>query len=242
MRISRIFTPQPLQTGQTILLASAPSRHLRKVLRLQPGALLTLFNGEGDEWQATLTGEVDGCAQCEIDERRAVSCESPLSVTLVQGISRGERMDYTLQKAVELGVSAIQPVFTERTVVKLKGERLDKRATHWHGVMVAACEQSGRNRVPVLQPALSLSTVLAQPATAETRLLLNPLAKQRLATLSPANQLALLIGPEGGLSEAEIAAAEHAGFIGMQLGPRVLRTETAGVAALAALQTLWGDF
>jgi len=243
MRISRIFTPQALQSGQILVLESAPSRHLRKVLRLPVGAELTLFNGDGGEWPATLTGDVDGCAECTLGEHRVVSCESPLAVTLVQGISRGERMDYTLQKAVELGVTAVQPIFSQRTVVKLSGERLNKRTEHWRGVLIAACEQSGRNCIPDLRPAVSLSHFLAMPTVAERRLLLNPLAGAGLsAHAKPQGEIELLIGPEGGLSNAEIATAEHAGFTGIQLGPRVLRTETAGMAALAALQTLWGDF
>ena len=238
MRIPRIFLPIPLAAGTLVTLDGTAANHVTRVLRLKPGAELVLFNGEGGEYPAVL----EATATARLGTWRAAECESPLAITLVQGISRAERMDYTIQKSVELGVTRIVPVFAARSVVELRGERLQRRMQHWQGVVIGACEQCGRNRVPALVAALDLSDWLHAPETQSLRLVLNHLATTALNALPRPTALTLLIGPEGGLEESELAQAERAGFIGMRLGPRVLRTETAAVAALAALQTLWGDF
>jgi 16S rRNA (uracil1498-N3)-methyltransferase len=238
MRIPRIFLPVPLAPDALVTLDSTAANHVTRVLRLKPGAELVLFNGEGGEYPAVL----EAAATARLGAWRDAECESPLAITLVQGISRAERMDYTIQKAVELGVTRIAPVFAARSVVELRGDRLERRMQHWLGVVIGACEQCGRNRVPALDVAVELSDWLRAPAAPSLRLVLNHRATTTLNALPRPTALTLLIGPEGGLDENELAQAERAGFIGMRLGPRVLRTETAAVTALAALQTLWGDF
>lgn len=247
MRLTRIHHPQPLAEGQETTLGESASTHLLRVLRLRPGAELRLFDGSGKEYAATLAGNVGGRAQVRIGSSQPpVALESPLAITLAQGISRGERMDLTLQKSVELGVQRIVPLVTAYTQVRLSGERLERRHRHWEGVIVAACEQCGRARVPELLPAVTLDSWLDQsePETGGTlRLVLDHRTERRLRELAPpTGAVTLLIGPEGGLKESEIAAAERrAGYLPLGLGSRILRTETAGLAALAALQTLWGD-
>jgi len=238
MRIPRIFLPVPLAPDALVILDSSAAQHVTRVLRLKPGAELVLFNGEGGEYPAVL----EASATARLGAWRVVECESPLAITLVQGISRAERMDYTIQKAVELGVTHIVPVFAARSVVELRGERLQRRLQHWQGVAIGACEQCGRNRVPAIDTAVDLGDWLRRPVTETLRLVLNHRATGSLGALTRPTALTLLIGPEGGLDDAEIAQAERIGFIGMRLGPRVLRTETAALTALAALQTLWGDF
>lgn len=242
MRLPRIHHPAHLTTGARIELHEAASSHLTRVLRLVAGAPVILFNGEGGEYEAVI---------CEIDKRRvivelgvfrSIEREPPLELWLAQGISRGERMDYTVQKAVELGVSRIIPLFTERCGVHLDGDRLAKRLQHWHAVAVSACEQCGRNRLPDIAPALPLAEWLAAP-TPGLHLVLDPEAEGSLSRLPPpAGPVILLIGPEGGLSDQELHLARQSNFLGLRLGPRVLRTETAAVAALAALLAMWGDF
>lgn len=243
MRIPRFYLPLPLVVGITVPLGGDALNHAVRVLRLKPGALLTLFNGQGEAFAATLTHIGKHEAQAQITAALPGNVESPLQVVLAQGISRGEKMDYTVQKAVELGVTAIQPLFTERSGVALSRERLDRKVQHWCGIVISACEQSGRNRLPELREPLPLTAGLSQSVESELRLLLNPQAEQGLRGLEPpTGAITLLIGPEGGLSPAEITQAETAGFIGVRLGPRILRTETAGMAALAAMQALWGDW
>jgi len=247
MRISRLYLPVPLSTGAAVPLSDNAFNHAVRVLRLKPGASLTLFNGEGGAFAATLTEVGKREAWAQVLEALPGDVESPLQVTLAQGVARGEKMDYTLQKAVELGVTAIQPLFTERGGVDLTGARLARRVQHWRSIVIGACEQCGRNRVPELREPRSLTQWLAQQTDSVPleclRLLLDPLAAHGLRGLKPpTGAVTLLIGPEGGLSSMEINQAQTTGFTGVRLGPRVLRTETAGVAALAALQALWGDW
>jgi 16S rRNA (uracil1498-N3)-methyltransferase len=222
-------------------LEEAPSRHLSQVLRFGPGSRLALFNGDGREAEARLVTLSRRGAELEV---LGVSGPEPLphlKLTLAQGISKGERMDFALQKAVELGAQVFVPLFTERSVIRLEGERLARRLEHWQGVAIAACEQSGRRDLVRVAPASGLTQWLAsQPGPG---IFLHPGADQRLVDLQPpCDRLCLLVGPEGGLSEAETRAAEEVGLAGIRLGPRILRTETAPLAALAAIQTLWGDF
>lgn len=239
MRIPRIYLPQPLSAEAVLKLPPEAARHVNKVLRLKQGDRLRLFNGEGGQWLAQLEIQTDGLF-ARLESFEVGLPESPLDVTLVQAVGRGERMDYAVQKAVELGVSAIQPLFTERTVVKLQGERLERRMQHWRAVMIAACEQCGRCVVPDLLPAVFLPQALG--CDAEAKWVLAPSAKAALNIATEPRSVALMIGPEGGLSESELAAADAAGWQPWQLGPRVLRTETAASAALAVLQARWGDF
>lgn len=244
MRLDRIYTAQPLSAGARVELEAGPWRHVTQVLRLVAGDALVLFNGDGHDYPARVAqaGGVDVAAPGPPEP------PLPLAVTLALGISKGERMDYALQKAVELGVAALVPLFTARTVVKLRDDRLDKRRDHWRGVVVAACEQSGRRRLPDLATPQRLSDWLGTlPATDQPghpRLLLHHRADLTLPDLPPpaAGRALLLVGPEGGLAPGERDAALAHGFTALRLGPRVLRAETAPLAALAALQTLWGDF
>jgi len=243
--MTRIHVPGPIEVGGECALSAAPSHHLHGVLRLKPGDALVLFDGAGAEYGATVLRAGKRGVTVTVGERRTVSRESPLAVTLAQAVSSGERMDYTIQKAVELGAAAIQPLAAQRSVVRLSAERAGRRAEHWRGVAVAACEQSGRNHVPSVGDVLPLGRWLAglpAPTAGERRLLLSPRAGQRLRDLGqPPRSVVLLSGPEGGFTPDEEAAAQGAGFHPLGLGLRVLRTETAAVAALSALQALWGD-
>lgn len=242
MRSIRIHTPQPLQSGAEIELEADPARHLVRVLRARSGQRLILFNGDGSEHEAVIlqTGPADRC-RLGLEQQHHPARESPLHSCLVQAISRGERMDLTIRKACELGVSEIRPVFSARTEVRLKGERMTRRLEHWRKIAVAACEQSGRVRIPPIAEPVALSA-LAWPAG--LRLHLDPQAPQALAGLlpDPGQALILTIGPEGGLDEAELGWLERQGSQGLRLGPRILRTETAGPAALAVLQAKFGDW
>jgi len=242
MRIPRIHHPAPLSSGTHIELSDTAANHVSRVLRLPVDAPLILFNGQGGEFAATVTALDKRRVSVAVGDFHATEREPPLPLQLAQGISRGERMDYTIQKAVELGVSRIIPLFTEHCGVQLHGERLEKRIKHWQGVVISACEQCGRNRIPQVDSPLTLSRWLASPGSG-MRLVLSPAAEHSLTRLpAPDGAVTLLIGPEGGLSDQELALAVQAGFLGLRLGPRVLRTETAAVAALAAMLGIWGDF
>ena len=237
----RFFCPDGLLPASDMPLPAAVAHHAERVLRLAVGDPVTLFDGQGGECAASILA-FGREALARLGPRLAIECESPLQITLVQALASGDKMDWIVQKAVELGVAAVQPVAAERSVLKLAGERADKRVAHWQQVAVAACEQSGRNRVPVVGEILPLAKYLARPFDG-TRLILAPGADGALARKArPGRPVAILIGPEGGWSPAELDHAARAGCAPLALGPRVLRTETAGLAALAAMQTMWGDF
>lgn len=241
MRRPRIHHPGPLASGARVTVTGSAARHLATVLRLRPGDPLILFDGSGGEYQASVTATGRRDLTLAVGEHRAVEVESPLRIVLAQGVSRGERMDYTVQKAVELGVAAIQPLLTERSVPDLRGERGRRRQAHWERVVIAACEQCGRNRIPEVHPPRALGEWL-QGYAGPPGLLLDPAAARGIGELpSPAPGAALLIGPEGGLSPAERDLARERGFTAVTMGPRILRTETAAVAALAVLQARFGD-
>jgi 16S rRNA (uracil1498-N3)-methyltransferase len=244
-QLIRIHFSEELQVGRQCVLPEPQAHHAVHVLRLKAGDTVVLFNGDGQEYSAVITQTgrdrlvLDVMGQAEVDR------ESPLRVTLVQAVSSGERMDYTVQKAVELGIAAIQPLTAERSVVRLQGERAAKRVEHWRSVVAASCEQCGRNRLPEVLPLLAFDSFLAGQTRQDgaLRLLLSPQSARGLRALErPVAPIFLLAGPEGGFSPEEECAAEHAGFLPVRLGPRVLRTETAAVAALAAMQAWWGDF
>ncbi len=242
MRNPRVYIEPALASETELMLPEAPSNHLLRVLRLRPGAPLTLFNGRGGEYQAELLGTHARGAQVRIGAHRAVERESPLELTLLQGISRGERMDLIVQKATELGVTRIVPVNTEFCVVRLDEKQALRRREHWQAIVISACEQSGRNRVPEIAPIIDFATACSDVVAAHTKLLLSPEASITLATAAQTLTAAtLLIGPEGGLSDREELLATQQGFSACRLGPRVLRTETAPLAALAVLQALAGD-
>ncbi|HEX7810682.1 MAG TPA: 16S rRNA (uracil(1498)-N(3))-methyltransferase [Burkholderiales bacterium] len=236
-----------LGNGSEVRLAPDAAHHAARVLRLEAGDAVVLFDGLGGEFEARITRMERGDVHVKTGAHRDVERESRIEVTLVQGLSSGDRMDFTLQKAVELGVGAIQPVATERSVVKLRDERAQRRVEHWQNLVISACEQCGRNRIPSVAPVLAYDAWAAQLVhplpEGEARLLLSPQAPVSLHELrSVPARLTLLAGPEGGLAPGELQIAGSRGFTPVRLGPRILRTETAAVAALAAIQALWGDF
>ncbi|HUN26589.1 MAG TPA: 16S rRNA (uracil(1498)-N(3))-methyltransferase [Steroidobacteraceae bacterium] len=241
MRLTRVYIEEPLARDSRVRLAGAAVKHVKRVLRLEPGDELTLFDGRGGEYAARLEGFAQDAVLLAVGPQRAVERESPLAVTLAQGISRGERMDLVVQKATELGVASIAPLVTERTVVRLDGGQAQMRVRHWRAIAIAACEQCGRNTLPELTAPQTLAGFLADSRPEGARLVLSPGGSLRTADLEPSRRVTLLIGPEGGLAEQELEAAVAAGFRTLRLGPRVLRTETAAIAALAAIQLKLGD-
>lgn len=241
--VPRFYVAAGLAPGASVELPPEAAHHAVRVLRLGDGDEVVLFDGRGGEWQARLqrSGPV---LRAALDAFDAEDREPPLAVTLVQGLPAADKMDWIVQKCTELGVAAIRPVAARRSVVKLSGERMARRGQHWQQVAVAACEQCGRNRVPEVAPLVDLPHYLGMAAPqGETRLLLMPDAEPSLSRLEkPSGGVTLMIGPEGGFEDGEVRAALAAGFKPVALGPRVLRTETAGAAMLAALMTRWGDF
>ena len=241
--MARFFVGIPLQSGEHIALPDRVVRHLQ-VLRMREGESFCLFNGQGGEYHAVLTALGRHDASCQITHFDMVSRESPLRISLAQAISSGDRMDFTLQKGVEMGVSSFQPLAAQRSVVKLVGERADKRVQRWQEIVIAACEQSGRTMIPEVHPILSVPEWLQRHAQADQRLLLSPLGTRGLAACgyTSGQSICLMSGPEGGYTVEEEQAALATGCLPIKLGMRILRTETAALAAVAALQTLWGDY
>ena len=241
MPAPRIHVDFALESGIEVTLPRDAARHLRRVLRMPHGAPLLLFDGGGGEFEAELV-LAGGSVRARIGRHRPLATESALAIGLAQGLSRGARMDYTIQKAVELGVHWIQPLVTARSVVRPDAERTGRRAQHWRGVVASACEQCGRAVLPAVHDPLPLGKWLDRLPPSGTRLVAVPGTRRGLATLPrPHTSLVLLIGPEGGLESGEIATARGHGFRTFSLGPRILRTETAAVVALSAAQLLWGD-
>ncbi len=239
----RFFCPAKLATGAVVSLPENDAVHASKALRMKAGELLFLFNGDGYDYSAEILRISKQEVTAKILERLTLERESPLTITLAQAISSGERMEFTLQKAVEMGVNAIQPLAAERSVVKLSGERSDKRREHWQNVVIAACKQSGRAFIPQVAPILGFAEWLGQRQDFALKLMLSPDGEHTLHDLQkPAGDICLLIGCEGGFSATEQENALLCGFTPVRLGQRVLRTETAALAAVAALQTLWGDY
>jgi len=241
MRIPRIFTHQALVSNSTLSLAEPQSHYASKVLRMQAGRELVLFNGEGGEYSAEISVVHKKHVDVTVKEFTAENRESQLKLELAIGVSRGERMDWVLQKATELGVTRIIPLITERTEVKLGGERADKKMEHWQQIIISACEQCQRNLLPQLSAPQNYSEWVTH-CNAELKFVLHHRDNKGLPHDKNATSVALLIGPEGGLDEDEIAQAITRGFSPLTLGPRVLRTETAPVAAISLVQYLWGDF
>ncbi|MCF7991918.1 MAG: 16S rRNA (uracil(1498)-N(3))-methyltransferase [Thiohalocapsa sp.] len=253
MRINRIYTPQALAVGSDLQLEPRASKHLVQVLRLGAGDEVVLFNGDGRDYPARIESSARGAAVVRVLGSGEPEPPPSIDITLALGISKGERMDLALQKAVELGVSSLVPLFTERSVVRLDAARLDKRMQHWQGIVIAACEQSHRRLLPTLGPAIRLDHWLAQwasqrPGAASGQAACGLMLDHRSTVAMPAlpapagSAVTFLVGPEGGLSAGEREAAAACGFRGVRLGPRVMRTETAPLAAIAAAQALWGDF
>jgi 16S rRNA (uracil1498-N3)-methyltransferase len=243
MSLPRFYSPFALAIGSSVELPSSAAHHAAKVLRMRVGDALVLFDGRGGEYSASLEGIDKKRVVVSVNSHVDIERESPLAVTLVQAVSSRDRMDVTLQKAVELGVARIVPVMSQRSVVRLSGERADQRVQHWQQVVVAACEQCGRNQVPHVEALIPLVTFLERPQPSVGRWMLSPHAEHALRSLEkPLTAVELLVGPEGGLTAEEERAAGDAGFMAVRIGPRILRTETAAPALLAAMQALWGDF
>ncbi|MDD5580211.1 MAG: 16S rRNA (uracil(1498)-N(3))-methyltransferase [Methylobacter sp.] len=241
MRISRLYTPAPLVTGKLIELDADNGHYVRTVLRLKQDAQIILFNGHGGEYVCTVAEVSRKTVLINIEQWRDRSVESPLQITLGLGISRGDKMDLTVQKAVELGVNHITPLLTERCVVQFKGEKKPQRLLHWQKIVQHAAEQSGRTTLPALLEIEQLQNWISNRQG--LKVFLDPYAETTLTELKPeAMKVTLLTGPEGGFSNQERDAAKASGFIPVRLGSRILRTETASLAALAAIQVLWGDF
>ncbi len=245
---NRFYCPEKLALGAIVSLPESAAIHAARVLRMTIGDQAILFNGDGQDYTCELTLVKKNEVLAKIKSSTSVHNEPPLNITLLQGISSGDRMDYTIQKAVELGVNHIQPIATERSVVKLNQERAAKRLAHWQNVVHSACEQSGRAVVPQIAEPKSLNHWLAEnPHQHQCRILLNPIGAKRLTELEKPNletthEIQLLIGAEGGLSPNEIEMANSNGFQSIILGPRILRTETAALAAMASMHIVWGDF
>lgn len=241
MRIPRIHLPAPLNSNTKIELDANAFNHCIKVLRLKEGYKVILFNGEGGEYKAELSNVQRRSASAKMGTFIDNNTESPLNITLAQCISRGDKMDYSIQKAVELGITAIQPLFSERCGVKLQSDRQNKKQEQWQNIAISACEQSGRNLIPTIHAPQNLDEWL-ESCTASCKLTLAPTSLTSLKQLNkPEGDIVLLIGPEGGLSDQEIEQTAQQGFTGISLGPRILRTETAGLVVLSALQYQWGD-
>ena len=240
MRIPRIYLATSLAIGLKIELDKSAAHHISRVLRMDSHQDIILFNGEGGEYHATLSLQGKS-VYAQVNNFIERDTESHLNITLLQGISKGERMDICIQKAVELGVNKIVPVLCQRTVVNIKGERSEKKHQHWQGIIINACEQSGRTRLPQLADAIKLKDVICTPDLG-LKLTLSPDSVTTLPNISSTDKhITLLIGPEGGLDAQEIELAQQHGFQAVRMGPRILRTETAAIAAIAALQTLRGD-
>src|SRR4249919_616931 len=243
MRLTRVHVDTPLSSGLELALPENAAAHLSRVLRLAVGDECVLFNGDGTDYAARITSMGKRELRVTVASGREVDNESPLAITLLQGIARGEKMDLILQKATELGVNAIAPLWSQRSEVKLDEARAEKRLAHWRGVVTSACEQCGRARVPGVAAPVSLSVALGALPAGGLRLILDPEGELALRTLSVGDEagIVLAVGPEGGWSPADREQLRAAGFQGLKLGPRILRTETAGLAAIAALQSRLGD-
>lgn len=243
MRMTRVFVEAPLAAGATVMLPETVAGHLLRVLRLGVDDACVLFNGDGLDYPARIVSAGKRDASVVLGEPHAPGNESSLRIVLLQAVARGEKMDWIVQKATELGVHGIVPVHSERSEVKLDGERAAKRVAHWRSVAASACEQSGRARLPQIDVVKPLADAIADLPAPALRLLLDPEAAAHtdLDALAQGGLAVLAIGPEGGWSARDQAALQAGGFGGMRLGPRVLRTETAGIAAISALQARFGD-
>lgn len=241
MRNPRIYSEQPLQAGITVDLAESAASHVGRVLRMKVGESLILFNGEGGAFQGKVTAVSKKQVQAELETELEGDAQSPLVIELGQTLSRGERMDYAIQKATEMGVTSITPLFSERCEVKLNAERQEKQRRRMQQIAISACEQCGRNIVPVINPSIKLQKWLESRET-ELNFVLHHRTEKKLDGYDKPASVSLLIGPEGGLTAEEIAQAEAKAFKPLALGPRVLRTETAPVAAISLMQFLWGDY
>jgi 16S rRNA (uracil1498-N3)-methyltransferase len=250
MRLTRVYVEAKVATGKRLVVEGSAANHITRVLRLRSGDAVTVFDGSGGEFGARIEEFRKNSVVVMVEDHRPLDRESPLPLTLAQGISRGERMDWVIQKATELGASRIVPLFTKRSMVRLDEKQADRKLQHWRAIAIAACEQCGRNKIPDLAAPVDFFDVLPADDSGATRLLLSPTGDLRIEDLEGMGQdahqdarkgITVLIGPEGGLEDVEQEAALAAGFKAVRLGPRVLRTETAAIAALTIIQRYFGD-
>jgi 16S rRNA (uracil1498-N3)-methyltransferase len=242
MRITRLYHPEELRCGETTQLEASASSHLIRVLRSKPGTSIILFNGDGYDYVCKTLDSNTKRTSVTIESKLPKNNESNLSITLIQGLSRQDRMDTTIQKSVELGVNKIIPVICQRSNSRMTKDKQAKKLQHWHKVTISACEQSGRSIIPEITEIISLNDLLPSLDQPALKLILDPQAETSLKDITHSQQtVELLIGPEGGLNDDELASLEKNGFESIRFGPRILRTETAGPAAISAIQTLWGD-
>lgn len=237
----RLYQPASLKPGQDITLDKNPSHHLIRVLRAKKNSEVILFNGDGHEYLAELVDDNQKHCQLHIKKTEEIHNESSLNITLLQGISRGDRMDTCIQKSTELGVNTVIPVICQRTGTSLNSKRAEKKMHHWHQIAISACEQSGRCIIPQIQPVVNFTQVIGN-INADQKIILTPTAKNTISKIpAPVNSLCILIGPEGGFTQEEVQLAVENNFTSISLGPRILRTETAGPACITSAQILWGD-
>jgi 16S rRNA (uracil1498-N3)-methyltransferase len=242
MRLTRCFIPQPLRCGEERLLPDAASTHFGRVLRARVGDGLTLFDGLGGEYGAQILSIERHGVRVRVDSHRPLERESPLKITLLQALARGERMDFIVQKATELGVTSIIALHSQRSVVRLDAAGLARRCEHWRAIAISACEQCGRNRLPLIEAVPDLASACSRVPQTDRRLMLRPDAERTLLdAVRQASGISMIIGPEGGFSLEESTLTQQLGFEGCRLGPRVLRAETAPLAALSAIQAVAGD-
>ncbi|WP_164503501.1 16S rRNA (uracil(1498)-N(3))-methyltransferase [Pleionea sediminis] len=241
MRLNRVFVDDELAENKLVSLPSDVVRHLITVLKMKEGESLIVFNGDGFSYHATIDSINKREVKVSIDRQESSNNESPLKLHLYQAVARGDKMDFTIQKSVELGVTEITPIFTERCGVKLSTDRLEKKLNHWQKVIISACEQCGRNQLPKLNRPKSLPELVGDSEVDEFMLILNPHSGKRIAELERSTHFSLVIGPEGGLTDDEVSAFEKNGCSSVKLGPRILRTETAGLAVIAIMQSIFGD-
>lgn len=241
MRVPRLYTIQSLNANSEILLVDEAAHYISKVLRIRPDDYVKLFNGNDGEFQARIISIDKKSVTALLEGRLETGADPSFAIHIGLGLSRGERMDYAIQKATEAGISSITPLLTERCEVKLKGDRVDNRLSHWERIAISACEQSGRCVVPTIESPLTLADWLSIPRSG-AKFVLDHRGESGLPTLEKPESVTFLIGPEGGLSEEEVNLAQDNHFIGARLGPRVLRTETAPIVAISLAQHLWGDY
>lgn len=243
MRTPRLYVPVVTASGEIITVTGQSAHHVIQVLRLRPGAVIRLFNGHGPEWAAVLLQSKRSEIRLEVGGTVETIAEPSLSITLAQGIARNDRMDFILQKSVELGVSRIQPLWMQRCQSRIRSEQLEKRLRHWQGVIISACEQCGRSTLPELLKPEDYTAWLSRQSPSSLGLMLQPDSTQILHDLHPPERdIVVLAGPEGGLNQEEQRLAAVSDFKGIRLGQRILRTETAALSALASMHALWGDF
>ena len=243
VRIPRIYTTSELQTSKEVCLDTNACKHIKDVLRLKPGDMIVLFNGDGSDYQSEIKTATKKQITAFVGNKTQINSESSLNIHLLQPLCRSDKMDWCLQKATELGVSEITPIISERVNINIPQDRLEKKVAHWHAVITSACEQSGRAQIPVINPPIRLDKAVAAVPISTVKIVASPSSDETFAaaSIAQAGNCVCLAGPEGGLTAEEIMLVENAGFYSVSLGPRILRLETAVIAMITLIQSRWGD-